>query len=147
MSKKNRVIKLTVEPDFNFTLIAISTSLNDYNLSWALNENLNISLKRDEDIELISGEEKTFSLYRCCKGEQALSYSLVCNKSDSGILVKEMSNIDFFLKIEGSFFEGEADQIIDSIKNTKNIILAYRLTPALLPVNHRKKIFSLFASF
>jgi len=150
MAIKQKFIKLSMEPDYDFLLIAISSSLNDYNLTWALNKELNISLKREDDL-IIEGEgsaEKIeFALYQCCKDENSLTLSLVANKSEHGFLVSALNNIDFFIKIDGELFDNEDLQLINKIKGIDGVLLVYKLTQELLPANHRKKFLSVFSTF
>ncbi|MBK8805710.1 MAG: IPExxxVDY family protein [Bacteroidales bacterium] len=150
MINKPKIIKLNIEPDLDFRLIAIATSMNDYNLSWKINKSLDISLQRDEEllVELEnSKEKKAFSLYRCCENSNGLRYVLVANKSENGLLLRDLPNIDFFLKISGEIYDNEENEIVSAIKNTEGIMIAYVLTKELLPNTQHKKFFTVFSTF
>lgn len=149
MSQKQTITKLSVEPDFDFVLIAISSSLNDYSLCWALNRFLNISLVRTEDLKVEienTKEQGAFSLFKCDACEMFSGLSLISNKSDKGHLIRALNNIDYFLLIHGEVFEEEEQHIISSLKEIDGVLLSYKLTKDLLHENQRRKFFSIFTT-
>lgn len=149
MTPKQTITKLAIEPDFDFVLVAISSSLNDYSLCWALNRFLNVSLERTEDLiaEIDPSKDKgAFALFKCEECDYVSGLSLISNKSDKGYLVKALNNIDFFLLIHGELFEEEEQKIISTIKGIDGVLLSFKLTKELLPDNQRKKFFSVFTT-
>lgn len=87
---------------YNFKVIGISCHLKDYKLSWLLNKALNINLvKRANDIELLSKQGKSLhSVFEYNNEEDFFNLTLIKNRSE-GLLVSELSNADYFLKLEG----------------------------------------------
>ena len=126
MKKKKH--KLTFQPDFSFFLIGISSSENDYRLSWEINKILGISLRKGTDHVIKKKEiEQVFLVYTFYDEEVFLQYSLIANKSEKGYLIEELRNIDYFLQIHGDLSDNQKQQIISSIKNIKGVSGIFKL--------------------
>lgn len=126
MKKKKH--KLTFQLDFNFFLLGISSSENDYRLSWEINKKLKISLRKSTD-HVIKREEikQAFSVYTFFDEEVYLQYFLIANMSENGYLVEELRNMDYFLQIHGDLTDKQQKQIISSVRNIKGIIGVFNL--------------------
>lgn len=117
---KKRVIKLSF--DTNFRLIGISTRLSAHKLSWLLNAQIDTRFKQIDDLVLTSNQNENnlaFAVYEF-EAKSDLIYKLIENKKSSGILIKKL-NIDYLLKIEGSFSEKTIDQLVKKIRKTESI--------------------------
>ena len=126
MKKKKH--KLTFQLDFDFFLLGISSSENDYRLSWEMNKALEISLKKNADHITKKKEiEQVFLVYTFYDEEVFLQYSLIANKSEKGYLIEELRNIDYFLQIHGDLSDNQKQQIISSIKNIKGVSGIFKL--------------------
>ena len=126
MKKKKH--KLTFQPDFSFFLIGISSSENDYRLSWEINKILGISLRKGTDHVIKKKEiEQVFLVYTFYDEEVYLQYSLIANKSENGFLIEELHNIDYFLQIHGELSGNQKQQIISSVKNIKGVTGVFKL--------------------
>ncbi|MCK4701583.1 MAG: IPExxxVDY family protein [Bacteroidales bacterium] len=126
MKKKKH--KLTFQLDFNFFLLGISSSENDYRLSWEINKKLKISLRKSTDHVIKREEiEQAFSVYTFSDEEVYLQYFLIANKSENGYLIEELRNIDYFLQIHGDLTDKQQEQIISSVKNIKGVFGVFKL--------------------
>ena len=126
MKKKKH--KLSFQLDFNFFLLGISSSENDYRLSWEMNEKLEISLRKSTDHVIKKKEiEQVFLVYTFYDEEVYLQYSLIVNKSEKGFLIEELRNIDYFLQIHGDLSDNQKQQIISSVKNIKGVSGIFKL--------------------
>ncbi len=126
MKKKKH--KLTFQLDFNFFLLGISSSENDYRLSWEINKKLKISLRKSTDHVIKREEiEQAFSVYTFTDEEVYLQYFLIANKSENGYLVEELRNMDYFLQIHGDLTDKQQKQIISSVRNIKGITGVFNL--------------------
>ena len=103
---KNRLV---FDPDYDFELYGIITSIKEYKLAWELNKRLEIHLVKQPDIELefIKEGPLIFSNYRYEKDR--CIYKLVRNKSadqsDNKVryLLPELQKFDYFLQIHSQF--------------------------------------------
>jgi hypothetical protein len=119
---KKKVHKLNITPEYEFKIIGISSHENDYRLTWALNNNLSFAFQKSSPLDVYNKKLKTdqqFSIYAYHDEDSLLSYHLISNNGDNGYLVKDMSYIDFFLKITG---EGISDFFLNELtKNLKSL--------------------------
>lgn len=126
MKKKKH--KLTFQLDFNFFLLGISSSENDYRLSWEINKKLKISLRKSTDHVIKREEiEQAFSVYTFSDEEVYLQYFLIANKSENGYLIEELRNMDYFLQIHGDITDKQQEQIISYARNIKGITGVFNL--------------------
>ena len=126
MKKKKH--KLTFQLDFNFFLLGISSSENDYRLSWEINKKLKISLRKSTDHVIKREEiEQAFSVYTFSDEEVYLRYFLIANKSENGYLIEELRNMDYFLQIHGDLTDKQQEQIISYARNIKGITGVFNL--------------------
>ena len=105
---KNRLV---FDPDYDFELYGIITSIREYKLAWELNKQLELRLVKQPDIELefIKEGPVIISNYRYEKDKNI--YKLIRNKSaeqpDNKVLflLPELQKFDYFLLIY--------DQLVD----------------------------------
>ena len=125
---KKKKHKLTFQLDFNFFLLGIASSENDYRLSWEINKKLKISLRKSTDHVIKREEiEQTFLVYTFSDEEVYLQYFLIANKSENGYLIEELRNMDYFLQIHGDLTDKQQEQIISSVKNVEGVIGIFKL--------------------
>lgn len=107
MAKKT----LKVIYDYSFLLIGIVSNIKDYRFTWALNNKLSIELSKGEDLELVlsgSTEASWFSRYKYKIPGTETVYFLISNKGNSGYLIPEQRQIDYFLLVEE--FQGRVNK-------------------------------------
>lgn len=128
---KKQVYKLDAIPEKEATYIAISSHEKDYFLSWKLNSQLNIDLKKSQDIEVIKKKEEitqSFSVYDFSDENYSTSFKLVANKSENGLLIEDYSNIDYIFKVGGSLSADKKKLLTQKIKETESVITAFEIT-------------------
>jgi len=139
LTKKSH--KLVLEDDFQFLLIGISSHENDYRISWAINIQLKMALKRTDNLHIHNpriSEEQEFSLYQFTDPETLLHYDLFSNRCDNGFLLEEMKNIDYILKISGDANKNFPTQLVNKLKKIDIITTAFEINP--LKLKSRKKL-------
>lgn len=119
--------KLEWDEEYDFDLIGICSNHADYKLTWAINQLLDIQLKKEDDY--IVGHKKDgdyrFSFYSYYNEESHISYFLVRNVSDTfKHLVPEKDQIDYFLILKDNV-EFEVDQVIDLIRPSETVLTAF----------------------
>ena len=100
------VKKFSIEDDFEFSLIGISSHSKDYRLCWSLNENLGTNFIKKDDlrVELMKSHEISFfSFYEYAMEENFNVQYILSNSGSSGMLLPEHRNLDFFWMIKGAF--------------------------------------------
>ena len=136
------------QESLQYYLLAIHTVLIDYRLAFFLNKCLNIDLKRmSKDLD-ISEQNGFYSIFEYEDEDNLLNWNLISNSSFSNTkneikgsllfkdteidfkknkLINELSQVDFFLKIDYNINSLNTTKIINSINKIPNIISVYKL--------------------
>ncbi len=137
---KKKTHKLSVETGGDSILIGISSHENDYRLSWAINKHLGINLIRAENLIVYNEKfdvEQEFSLFVYEDEDSMLKYNLISNKCDNGYFIPELSNIDFFLQIQGEVYNNYTRNLLDKLKRIYIITAAFEIDPSSLKSKKR----------
>jgi hypothetical protein len=123
--------KLSVKIDFSseYTLIGISCHLKDYRLTFFLNKQLNIHLKRIDDFTQ-AGPDKanlSYSVYFYHCPDTKNNFCLITNFHADGKLIPTLGSIDFFLLLENEISSERKKDLITSIKTIPNLLTAYEI--------------------
>lgn len=93
---------MAIEEDF--CLLGLATDEPDYKLCWRINQALDLSFKRMDDLVLFHkrlNEDQSFPLF-CYKDEDALlTYRVISNRAEQGYFLDELKNLDFLIHIQG----------------------------------------------
>lgn len=131
MAKK--ILQLTF--DIDFILVGIVCHAKDYRLCFEINRELEIDLERIDDLEIISGKNKSgrFALFRYDDEEQLKTYYIVSNKNATGmLLIPEQKTTDFFMLLKGSFGPAEKKEILDRLKKIALVLSAFEVDASKL---------------
>jgi hypothetical protein len=121
---------LTIEEDYDFSLIGISCHTKDYRLCWELNKTLNTDLVRTADYEISKKSEKiSFSFYEFIDDANYLEYFLISNRSKNGFLIPEQKKVDFFLMVRGNISESLTKEIIGKINSLSLVLTSFNIDP------------------
>ena len=112
--------KLMLDNDWTPTIdvVGISSHVRDYRLCWALNNALAISLSRTHGAD---------SRYKCRKEESDVSYELLRNRTENGLLIPELKEADFlFFVVHGE--DSEQEDHFAAIKGTQFVNAVFSLS-------------------
>jgi hypothetical protein len=124
---------LTIEEDYDFTLIGISCHSKDYRLCWELNKMLNTDLIRTKDYDINKKNGKSsFSFYEFIDESNYLEYFFISNRGKSGFLIPEQNNVDFFILIRGSTSDSLTKEIIGKINSLSLVLTSFNIDPTQL---------------
>lgn len=130
MNKKR--LKLDYKQEYNFLLFGISTSEKDYRLIWNLNNTLNLLLSKTEDHQAYHKKadgDQFFSCFLYMDNKTMLEYKMISNKSENGILIDELKNIDFFLIMKGEYSDEYPNLLRQKILKMENIQAVFLIDP------------------
>ena len=126
-------ILLSIEEDYDFTLIGISCHTKDYRLCWELNKTLNIDLSKSLDLEISKKKEtNSVSFYEFVDDENYLEYYLISNLGSNGYLISEYKKVDFFLLLKGNTSTNQTKDIIAKINSLSLVLTSFNIDPNLL---------------
>lgn len=130
----NRTI-LKYELDLDFVLIAITAPLKDYRLCFKVNRELQLDLRRVDDLELFfNTPEETcfFSHYHFIAADTETAFTLLANKGSEGFLIQEMKQVDFFLLIHNYIDSNELREVISGLNRIPEVAVAAEVDPRKL---------------
>jgi len=121
---------LTIEEDYDFSLIGISCHTKDYRLCWELNKVLQTDLIRTTDLEITKkGERSSFSFYEFIDEANYLEYFLISNLGIKGCLIPEQKKVDFFLIVRGNISDSNTKGIIGKINSLSLVLTSFNIDP------------------
>jgi hypothetical protein len=129
-----KILKISEEDKFDFTLIGIICHHRDYRLCRELNNKLEINLSKKEEYVVFNNkrmEDQFFSFYEFINEEED-QYNLIANKSQKGFLIPEQNQIDFLFLLR--YMRGPVDdlELIIQLKEIPIVLGAYKLETSKL---------------
>ena len=127
--------KLKYIPDFNFILIGVSSTDDDYKFSWQISELLVLEFGRCKDLEIIDprfSEFLLFSTYETINTTDDKRIRIISNKGKEGFLIDELKNIDFFVMIYDFENIDFVDSLIGKLKSLNSISAVFKIDPVTL---------------
>lgn len=128
-----KIHKLTEKQDLDFSLIGISSSDNDYHLSWNLNNACNLQFRKQDNLKVFHkrlDEKQEFSQFQYYDDSSLLLYRLLSNRSEKGCLLEELTNVDFILQVSGDQQSGFTDRLIKQLNSLDSVRLAFKIDPS-----------------
>ncbi len=120
----------TISEEKDFKLIAISSHLSDYKISWLLNQALKTKFQQSEDLLVVKiatqNVQSKFTTFKF-EDEADIIYTLYSIRSDNDILLKSIKNIDYVIKFQGHISDTEIENILGKIKKLNNILTAFKI--------------------
>ena len=136
--------------EIDYQLIAIHTSLEDYRLAYYINQNLPITLKKNNcNIQISNKEGETQFTRFVFEDSKDIAWNLIQNKNDVFVpsqnsnqglfaesnnnfstkiyLIPEFKKVDFFLKIENGEVTIDMSKIANCIKKIDRVSTVYAI--------------------
>lgn len=112
--------RIANEPDNNYILIGIASSMKEYRLCYYLNLLLDCDFRKLEDL-VFESKDRTrniqFSVFKCGEEDEDKNQFVVfTNKYLGHYLLSEVSNFDYILQIRGKYTDDELHVLMDGIK-------------------------------
>lgn len=123
---KKKQIKLDT-PQVQALYFAISCNTSIHKLAWDINSLLGFNLKESGGVHV--QDKIIFPVVKDDETYPDLSITLFKNRIDSHVLVKELLNIDFIMKFQGSVVDVRIKNLIQDLKKNPSII-------AIIKVDH-----------
>ena len=133
-SKKHR---LTLHEEIDHALLAIASHEKGYHLAWTLNKEVGMHLVRAGEYRITRKKQnvsQSFPLFRWNDQTRMVTYHLVANRSESGILIPKLKNIDFFLHLSPTPEETFLNKLLQQLVTLPVIITAFQINPADHPL-------------
>ena len=130
-----KVLQLTLE--LEQSVIGISTPLRPWQVAFYINQSCGFDLKRDEDLELLLGKQKSHSCFQkfsfVLPEAESVLY-LVANTGSEGKLVPELGNaFDYFLLFDEIPGISNTEELLRQLKSAQVFTL-------LMPIEVNDKL-------
>ncbi|MDR2011138.1 MAG: IPExxxVDY family protein [Bacteroidales bacterium] len=122
--------KLKYKPDFDFDLLGITSSENDYKISWLISSYLEIEFMKCDNLTIIDSQisvEQNFSVFESLANKENIQLKLVSNRGDIGYLITELKNIDYFLLITKDEEKTLLNELFVKLKSLPDITGIFKL--------------------
>jgi hypothetical protein len=132
--------KLEYAERFDFLLLGMSSTENDYRLIWQINKQLGFEfIKTDNHKIKAKGSlpELEFSHYIFEHEDLYLVFRIISNKSPDGVLMEELKNIDFLLIVQGKIEDANINELVSGLKSIEHIQAVFRIDPSGLKSRER----------
>ena len=122
---------LDLDLDFDFSLFGVSSHVSNYRIAWGMNKLFEIDLERVDDIDLSFDSDKkgNFSLYTFNDEESYTTFHLLSNRCDSGYLIPELKQIDYFVQYWGPMSDQELSSFKDELRKIPSVLAAIQIDP------------------
>ncbi len=133
-------IKLAYTQNYDFLLIGISSDEREHKFIWGLNQLLLVQFSKTENHRAFHkklAEEQEFSAFSFTDEDTLIEYRIISNKSETGILMDELRNIDYFLIVNGEFDESFAEDLQNKLRAAASIQAVFRIDPNTLKSRER----------
>jgi len=127
-----KVIRLDVEPEFDFSLLALVCSLKDYKICFELNASMALGLKRDGDIEVFDKDHnRSMHANYACVCEDGIEVRVVSNKGTHtrGYFIPEKKSIHYFMMLRNAN-QAFVEDFLHRLKRMAWLEGAYAMDPA-----------------
>ena len=119
-----RKTKLVVDHELDASVIGVVTTLKDYKLAWNINQVFKINLVKQPSlqIEFIKGND--LSIVNFLFKTEFQQFRLIKNRSsdlNSGFLIPELSNFDFFLMLSIADKEMIHEAVLEKLHSIKGM--------------------------
>jgi hypothetical protein len=128
--QKKSIHKLSVPTEEPSLWLGISSHENDYRLSWALNQHLNINLVKSENHSVFNqklNQNQEFSEYGY-QNEQDIRFRLISNRCENGFLLEEFKNIDFIFIVQPDEGDTFTSGLLSRIKGISLVSAVFPLS-------------------
>ena len=119
-----RKTKLVIENVYEGNVIGIVSTLKDYKLAWSINQVFNIELALQPPIVMEFIKAPDLAITNYLFEDEFCVYRLLRNRGNdlnSGYLIPELVNFDFFLLISGEDEILPEQSVIDGLHSVKGI--------------------------
>ena len=121
---------LDVSYSYDFLLFGISCHESSHRLCWFLNTKLGVEMEFEREIQVPqkAGRKSGHEMYRFYDEENSITWSLINNRTEHGLLLPEIKQVDYFLKVEDEAFM-EADVLKKKMIEIPVVMTCFNLKP------------------
>ncbi|WP_196891284.1 IPExxxVDY family protein [Aureivirga marina] len=144
---------LSIDINYDYTLIGIHTIEEDYRLAYLINQKINTSLEKSKNNLEFTNKKSSFCIFEFRDEHNFTDYFLIANKSENEevsknsetlfeeisesintavYLIPEKKKVDFFLKIDRDLKEQDVNVLVNKINEIEQVMTSYSINPQSL---------------
>lgn len=115
---------MSVSNEENYRLVGLSSDEPDYKLCWMLNERMRMAFLKTANLKVFNKKlemEQEFSQFLFEDENAMLTYRLIGNRSDNGVYLDDLKNIDYILHIQGEIRNVELAELTKRINTVEMV--------------------------
>lgn len=123
-------IHLKLLLDLDFLLIAVTASLKDYTFCHKVNNALGFEFVKTEDHAVYFNVDEAplqFSCYYYFLEQGEIEYYVLANRNSEGLLVPEMSNVDYFIVVRPFLCKDDLEFMLARINKIAEVQVAAKI--------------------
>ena len=126
-----KIVKLDVQNEYDFLLLAIVCTQKDYRLCFELNTHFGMNLKRVADLEVVDAKQKSKTIFSnfFSRSRDGLEVRIINNKTSATAFIPEKKKIDYFIMIRNMPAGESVDKLIQNLKKISIISGVYEMDP------------------
>lgn len=103
-----------------YQLLSIVSPLKDYTLAYFINKQLDLHLKKYNDLNI--SEERAYSWYYYKQGSKYMSCCLIGNSHPKQKLIPALKEFDYFFLVKDAIGEEQLQLMATGIRNIQNVV-------------------------
>lgn len=118
--------KIKNEPETGYLLAGVASSLKNYKLCFHLNQLLSCDFRKLKDVSFDSTDRNRnnqFGVFRAYREADEVCFTVFDNKIPGGLLLPEVSNFDFIIRVDGKFAQEKMKQLVEDIQQLPQVVM------------------------
>jgi hypothetical protein len=124
LAKKKEI--LIFEPEIDFDLIAITATTDDYKISIEMNRNFDLQLALNQQANL-KRDNVSYSVFSYQCDIRNAEICIIANKTEGKLLLTELRQVDFLIRLKGTWAILQTEKIIAIIKQLPHVQAAIKV--------------------
>lgn len=114
----------------DYQLLSIVSHLKDYTLVYFINKQLDLHLKKYDDLSI--SEEGAFSWYYYKQGDKYMSCFLIGNNHPNQKLIPALKEFDYFFLVKDAIGEEQLQLMATGIRSIQNVVGVFEQNMSLV---------------
>jgi hypothetical protein len=142
-NRKVTRVKLVDGKEASLIILGIVSAEPDYKLSLLINRMTGLSLRNSAPLNITGEEDEIhFSRFSFTGEDSGTTYSLIRNRSDAGLLFKQLRNIDYIFAVSDPESEADTETIAAQLRSTESVTGVFNIKTELAKDKNFNLIFS-----
>lgn len=119
--------KIKNDLETGYRLAGVASSLKDYKFCYHLNQLLSCDFRKLKDVSFDSPDRSRhdlFGIFRAEREADEVCFTVFNNKTPGAILLPEVSNFDFIIRVDGKFPDEKMKKLIEEMLRFPEVMMS-----------------------